>query len=77
MVKRIKNHSRTGLEIQFKDLNRKRGPYQHISCTMPAKRKKFPKVEKLKTNKNIIVAKTLENFTMKAKFDSIKLSNQL
>ena len=52
-------------------------PEQQINQTMPAKTQtKSQKVEKLKQsnklNKNISIAKSLEAFTLEAKFDSFK-----
>ena len=77
----LKKHSRTSPEIQSKELNEKIRITirdQQINLAMPAKTqtKSSPKVEKLKQsvklNKNILIAKTLEAFNPKAKFDRLR-----
>ena len=76
----LKKHSRTSLEIQFKELNenlRSTLPDQQINRTMPALNKhkqnylkKMRNKQSNKLNKNILIAKT-EAFQSKAKFFSL------
>ena len=80
--RRIKKHSRTSLELQFNEMNEKLRSTlcdQQINWTMPTIMNKIiSKNEKLKqsnqVNKKIIITKTLEAFTPKAKFDLFKFN---
>ena len=79
LLDEVKKHSRRSHEIQFKGLNeklRRNLPDQQINWTMPAStQKSLKKIEQLKeskTNKNILIVKTLEAFKHRAKIFSFK-----